>query len=55
MDTNLIDSCREATGEARKADNEAAGEFRAFKTNGDPNVSSELYDVELLANWNVSL
>lgn len=41
MDTNLIDSCREATsGESQKAGgSDLAGEFRAFKTNGDQVVN----------------
>lgn len=35
MDTNLIDSCREATGETIKSANDITGEFKALKNNGD--------------------
>lgn len=38
MDTNLIDSCREAAGETDKAGSEVTGEFKAFKNNGDQMV-----------------
>jgi hypothetical protein len=38
MDTNLIDSCREANGESNKPGNDVMGEFKAFKNNGDQMV-----------------
>lgn len=42
MDTNLIDSCREATGEANRAGNDVTGEFRALKNNGEQMVKCRL-------------
>lgn len=38
MDTNLIDSCREASGETNKAGNDVTGELRSLKNNGDKMV-----------------
>lgn len=38
MDTNLIDSCREATGETNKTAQDTAGDLRALKNTGDQMV-----------------
>ena len=43
MDTNLIDSCREATGESNKAGNDVTGELRALKNNGDHMVKMPIH------------
>jgi hypothetical protein len=43
MDTNLIDSCREANGESNKPGSDVMGEFKAFKNNGDQMVDYRPY------------
>lgn len=43
MDTNLIDSCREANGEADKSSNDVSGELKALKSSN--NNSQQLVGV----------
>lgn len=50
MDTNLIDSCREATGETTKPGNDVTGDFRAFKTNGDQMVERLTPSPKIISN-----
>jgi hypothetical protein len=49
MDTNLIDTCREASGETSKSPLVNA-EFKAFKSNGDSMVKLAVLD-ELSLDW----